>query len=156
MALVARNKWMRGRPASFNARHAVSMSPRVQRARPAMIGPWTSRATRFTDSQSPGEAIGKPASMMSTPSSASAFATRSFSAWVMLQPGDCSPSRSVVSKTRTRLGSIMVSFDASRRVHIGHTGEAQLGDRHLPHFELLNFPGHGHGELAGEPDIPGD
>src|SRR6188508_1619002 len=67
MALVARNTWMRGRAASFKARHAVSMSSRVQRARPAMIGPCTSRATRFTDSQSPREAIGKPASMMSTP-----------------------------------------------------------------------------------------
>src|SRR5580765_171660 len=99
---------MRGRAASFKARHAVSMSSRLQRARPAMIGPRTSRATRFTDSQSPREAIGKPASMMSTPSSASAFATRSFSGCVMLQPGDCSPSRSVVSKMRTRLGSVIV------------------------------------------------
>ena len=76
-----------------------------------MIGPWTSRATRFTDSQSPREAIGKPASMTSTPSSASAFATRSFSGCVMLQPGDCSPSRSVVSKMRTRLGSVIAYLD---------------------------------------------
>src|SRR6187431_2354755 len=108
MALVARNTWIRGRAEAFKARHAVSMSSLVQRARPAMIGPWTSRATRFTDSQSPREAIGKPASMTSTPSSASAFATRSFFACVMLQPGDCSPSRSVVSKMRTRLGSVIL------------------------------------------------
>ena len=67
-----------------------------------MIGPWTSRATAWTDSQSPREAAGNPASMMSTPSSASACATRSFSGCVMLQPGDCSPSRSVVSKINTR------------------------------------------------------
>jgi hypothetical protein len=40
--------------------------------------------------------------MMSTFSSASAFATRSFSGCVMLQPGDCSPSRNVVSKINTR------------------------------------------------------
>ena len=32
-----------------------------------MTGPWTSRAIAWTASKSPGEAIGKPASMMSTP-----------------------------------------------------------------------------------------
>src|SRR5436190_15830059 len=111
---------MRARAASFKARHAVSMSSRLQRARPAMIGPRTSRATRFTDSQSPREAIGKPASMTSTPSSASAFATRSFSGCVMLQPGDCSPSRSVVSKMRTRLAWVI--FLSRRR---GDTGEVR-------------------------------
>ncbi len=74
-----------------------------------MIGPCTSRATALTLSQSPREAAGKPASMTSTPSSASARATRSFSGCVMLQPGACSPSRKVVSKIRTRsgLGSCM-------------------------------------------------
>ena len=51
-----------------------------------------------TASKSPGEAMGKPASMMSTPRSTRAWATSSFSARFMLQPGDCSPSRSVVSK----------------------------------------------------------
>jgi len=102
MALVARNTWMRCRAAGRSALAAFSMSPRLQRARPQMIGPSTSRATAFTESQSPGDAAGKPASMMSTPRSASAFATRSFSGCVMLQPGDCSPSRSVVSKIITR------------------------------------------------------
>ena len=53
--------------------------------------------------------------MMSTPSSASAFATRTFSAWVMLQPGDCSPSRSVVSKMRTRSADVAAA-DASNGV----------------------------------------
>ena len=43
--------------------------------------------------------------MMSTPSAASARATSSFSAMFMLAPGDCSPSRRVVSKIRTRLAS---------------------------------------------------
>ena len=51
-----------------------------------------------TASKSPGEAIGKPASMTSTPRSTRAWATSSFSARFMLAPGDCSPSRSVVSK----------------------------------------------------------
>jgi hypothetical protein len=53
-------------------------------------------------SESPGEAIAKPASMMSTPRAASPWAMRIFSAMVMLQPGDCSPSRRVVSKKKTR------------------------------------------------------
>src|ERR1700678_3881247 len=47
--------------------------------------------------------MGKPASRISTPSSTSFAAMRSFSGTVMLQPGDCSPSRSVVSKIQTRL-----------------------------------------------------
>ncbi len=75
-----------------------------------MIGPCTSRAIWWTASQSPREAAGKPASMTSTPSSASARAIRSFSGCVMLQPGDCSPSRSVVSKMRTRFGSAGVGM----------------------------------------------
>src|SRR2546429_371845 len=78
-------------------------------ARPRRRGEaWAARrpsgATACTDSKSPREAAGKPASMTSTPSSASARATRSFSGRVMLQPGDCSPSRSVVSKISTRSG----------------------------------------------------
>src|SRR6201981_1791905 len=84
------------------------MSSGLQRARPQMIGPCTSRATAWTLSKSPREAAGKPASMTSTPSSSSARATRSFSGGVMLQPGDCSPSRSVVSKIRTRSGWIVM------------------------------------------------
>ena len=44
-----------------------------------MTGPSTSRAIACTDSKSPGEVIGKPASMMSTPSRASWWAISSFS-----------------------------------------------------------------------------
>src|SRR5690349_22586660 len=102
IALVARNTWMRFFAAGLIAFATSSMSPRLQRARPQMIGPCTSRATAFTLSQSPREAAGKPASMTSTPRSASARATRSFSGCAMLHPGDCSPSRSVVSKIMTR------------------------------------------------------
>ena len=110
IALVARNTCRRWRGAGLSARAACSMSARVQRARPAMIGPCTSRATALTASQSPREAAGKPASMTSTPRSASARATRSFSGCVMLQPGDCSPSRSVVSNISTRFGSAVMAF----------------------------------------------
>ena len=122
------------------------------RASPQMMGGFAPRPTvsamRFTASKSPGLAMGKPASMMSTPSLDSCFATWSFSCFsfilggmcvcgegsvdrchstrlrthahtsectnvrthartsaVMVQPGDCSPSRSVVSKILTRFGS---------------------------------------------------
>src|SRR5437870_4361457 len=40
--------------------------------------------------------------MMSTPMASSSSATSSFSSWVMVAPGDCSPSRNVVSKMTTR------------------------------------------------------
>ena len=70
-----------------------------------MTGPSTSRAIAWTASKSPGEAIGKPASMTSTPSRASWWAISSFSLVFSEMPGDCSPSRSVVSKISTRLGS---------------------------------------------------
>jgi len=54
-----------------------------------------------TAARSSGEAIGKPASITSTPSRASWRAMSSFSLLVSVAPGDCSPSRSVVSNTRT-------------------------------------------------------
>ena len=67
-----------------------------------MIGPSTWRAIAWTASKSPGEAIGKPASMTSTPSRASWWAISSFSVVFSEMPGDCSPSRRVVSKMKTR------------------------------------------------------
>ena len=60
------------------------------------------RRSLRTASKSPSEAMGKPASRTSTPRSASVAAIRRFSRTVMLQPGDCSPSRRVVSKIVTR------------------------------------------------------
>ena len=59
-------------------------------------------AISLTAAKSPSEAIGKPASMMSTPMASSSSATSSFSSWVMVAPGHCSPSRNVVSKITTR------------------------------------------------------
>ena len=76
------------------------MSSAVARAS-AATRTGTSRPTFCTASKSPTDAIGNPASIMSTPSSASLCAMRSFSGMVMLQPGACSPSRSVVSKMWT-------------------------------------------------------
>ena len=62
-------------------------------------------AIASTASKSPGEAIGKPASMTSTFRRASWWAISSFSPVFSEMPGDCSPSRSVVSKMRTWFGS---------------------------------------------------
>ncbi len=67
-----------------------------------MTGPSTWRAIVCTASKSPGLAMGKPASMMSTPSRASCWAISSFSLAFSEMPGDCSPSRRVVSKICTR------------------------------------------------------
>ena len=60
-----------------------------------------SLATSLTASKSPSEAMAKPASMISTPIVSSWAATFSFSSRFIEQPGDCSPSRRVVSNTRT-------------------------------------------------------
>ncbi len=45
--------------------------------------------------------------MTSTPNAASASAMRSFSARFIEKPGDCSPSRSVVSKMMTRSSGML-------------------------------------------------
>ena len=104
--LVEMNVCTRGRSASRTASAARSMSAAWARARPAMTGPCTSRAIARTAWKSPGEAIGNPASITSTPSRASCWAISSFSLALSEMPGDCSPSLRVVSKMMTRLGSM--------------------------------------------------
>src|SRR5215212_2118274 len=108
MSLVAMKVWMRGRSESRTAFHAASMSCLPVRAKPQMTGPSTSRAIAWTASKSPGDVIGNPASMMSTPSRASCSAISTFSDLFSEMPGDCSPSRSVVSKIRTRFASSLI------------------------------------------------
>ena len=56
--------------------------------------------------------------MMSTPSSASLPAMRTFSLVVMLQPGACSPSRSVVSKMKT-LSDVAMRLNLAHRSRLG-------------------------------------
>src|SRR3954454_6108049 len=113
MAEVARKTWILGLCANLTASQARSMSLSLQRARPQTVDPVTSAAMARTDSKSPTDAIGNPASMISTPSAERALATSIFSAMFMLAPGDCSPSRRVVSKMRTRLGSAATGSDDS-------------------------------------------
>ena len=71
-------------------------------ASPAITAFLERRAISLTAWKSPSEVIGKPASITSTPMSSSISATSSFSSKVMVAPGHCSPSRSVVSKITTR------------------------------------------------------
>ncbi len=66
-----------------------------------MTAPFTSRAMVCTAAKSPGLLAGKPASITSTPRRTSWWAISSFSEAFMLLPGDCSPSRRVVSKKTT-------------------------------------------------------
>jgi hypothetical protein len=87
------------------APQAASMSALWVRASPQIVGPSTLREIASTASKSPGEVIGNPASITSTPSRASCCAISTFSCVLSEIPGDCSPSRSVVSKMWTRFCS---------------------------------------------------
>ena len=112
-ALVEMKVWMRPRLAGLMASAQRSMSMRVARASPQMTDLVTVRAIWRTASKSPSEAIGKPASITSTPIFSRALAMRIFSSRFMDAPGDCSPSRSVVSNITTRSESSVLpeSFD---------------------------------------------
>src|SRR5580704_16170544 len=101
-SLVARKMCRRGFAAGSRARSAASTSSRLARASAATRLTLISPATARTDSRSPGEAIGNPASMISTPRRSNWCASCSFSSRCIEKPGDCSPSRSVVSKMCTR------------------------------------------------------
>ncbi len=92
---------MRARSANCSDRAAISMSSVVARASDAMRGFLTACVMVAMAAKSPSEAMANPASITSTPKSSRAWAMVSFSCVVMLQPGDCSPSRRVVSKKTT-------------------------------------------------------
>ena len=98
---VAMKTWILGSAAPLTASHAASMSLTLQRARLATVQSLTFSAMVFTDSKSPGDTMANPASIMSTLSFSRQCATSIFSWRFMLQPGDCSPSLSVVSKIFT-------------------------------------------------------
>ena len=100
--LVDRKVCMRPRLAGRTASPHRSMSLAPARARPHTVLSVTISEMRRTASKSPLEAMGKPASMMSTLISSRILASSSFSSRDMEAPGDCSPSRMVVSKMITR------------------------------------------------------
>ena len=97
IGLVAMKVWIRAFSAGSIASIVRSMSRGIVRHRPAITGPRISVAIARTASKSPGDAAGKPASMISTFISASTLATRSFCPRLILKPGLCSPSLKVVS-----------------------------------------------------------
>src|SRR2546422_3324608 len=115
MSEVATTVWMRGFVAYFTASQHRSMSPRATRESPQMLGAPSSvpicRATSRVASKSSSEEIGKPASMTSTRRRASCRAISSFSTAFMEKPGDCSPSRNVVSKMITRSMTTSLNLD---------------------------------------------
>src|SRR5271155_3206812 len=98
---VARKMCSREDAADSSASTAAITSSFLARAKAAMGTVRISLATWRTASRSPREEMGNPASITSTFSAASWCATRIFSAVFMEKPGDCSPSRRVVSKMRT-------------------------------------------------------
>ena len=98
---VPRTMWIRGRFAGFTASATATMSDSTARARAVITGPSTCSAMFLTAAKSPGEDAAKPASITSTPSLASWWATWIFSSRFSEAPGTCSPSRRVVSKIST-------------------------------------------------------
>ena len=103
--LVAMKVWMRFLGAGSSASAARSMSARPARASEQTTLSLTFLAISLTARKSPSEAIAKPASITSTPICSSTSAIFSFSGTVIEAPGDCSPSRSVVSKMMMRSSS---------------------------------------------------
>ena len=101
---VAMKVWMRLRGAGASASAARSMSRSLARESEQTVESLMMAAMDRMASKSPCDDAAKPASMMSTLSRSSWRAMRIFSSLVIDAPGDCSPSRKVVSK--------MISFSA--------------------------------------------
>ena len=99
--LVEMKVWMRPRLAFLIASPQRSMSLAPARARPQTMLSVTISEIARTASKSPLEAIGKPASITSTFMSSRILESSSFSSRDIEAPGDCSPSRMVVSKMIT-------------------------------------------------------
>mmetsp|Transcript_75038 Transcript_75038/g.176152 ORF Transcript_75038/g.176152 Transcript_75038/m.176152 type:complete len:292 (-) Transcript_75038:376-1251(-) len=110
-SLVAMKVWMRDRAAPARASAAREMSRSLARASEQTVLSLTAAAIAFTASKSPLLDAAKPASMTSTLMRSSWRAMRSFSSRVIDAPGDCSPSRSVVSK--------MISWSVIARSPLG-------------------------------------
>ena len=107
-ALVAMKVWMRDDAAPFSASAAREMSRSLARASEHTMESRMWSAMVFTASKSPLLDAAKPASITSTRSRSSCRAMRSFSSLVIEAPGDCSPSRKVVSKMISWLLMVVV------------------------------------------------
>jgi hypothetical protein len=91
--------WMRERAAPLSASAERAMSRSLARASEQTVDSLIDVGNRRTASKvAVADEAAKPASMTSTRSRSSCRAMRSFSSRVIEAPGDCSPSRKVVSK----------------------------------------------------------
>ena len=104
------------------ARHRLDRRVDVLAARAGKRGDGRTvddRATSRTPSKSPGEDAGNPASITSTPRRSSCSAISAFSCGCSAMPGDCSPSRKVVSKMviLRRSTSLLQFRSAGTRAH---------------------------------------
>ncbi len=104
---VAMNVWMRLRGAGSSASAARAMSRSLARDSEHTVDSLMTEAMARIASKSPGEAAAKPASITSTRMRSSWRAMRTFSSLVIDAPGDCSPSRKVVSKMIRRWEFVM-------------------------------------------------
>ena len=86
------------------------MSPSTLLARAQTDESFIAPAISATESKSPFDETGKPASITSTRILSSAFATSSFSSGFIEHPGACSPSLSVVSNIFIVLGMLPSSL----------------------------------------------
>ena len=123
---VERKVWMRRRSAGLIASAQRSMSLNAARDSPQITAFLVRLAISWTAAKSPSDAIGKPASMMSTPIVVEQFGDFELLLVVMVAPGHCSPSRKVVSKMTTRSfsdwvwrGHGVVLFVCARRTVFG-------------------------------------
>ena len=90
------------------------MSPLDALAKPHITGPFsfpTELAILLTALKSPGLAKGNPASITSTPNLANWWAMASYSSTYKLAPGECSPSRRVVSNIKILPGSFDIRWN---------------------------------------------
>ena len=108
--LVDIKVWILNLLANFNASWHASISFFICLDNPAGIEFFKILLTSVTASKSPGEAIGNPASIISTPSSSKTLAIWIFSSRLIDAPGDCSPSRIVVSNMYTLFLSDILAF----------------------------------------------
>ena len=127
MSEVATKVCRRGRAAPANASHARKMSCSVVRQSAAIAAVRHTPAMASTAAKSPSDAMGKPPSITSTPSRSSWRAMRTFSSKFIEQPGDCSPSRKVVSKIVMRsVGIVSPSLLRSGKSYGLPTKESKL------------------------------
>ena len=107
---MARKTWMRGSGRALErAAAARSTSAVTARARPAMIGRRTSAAIGADRREVAVRGDREPGLDDVHAERVELARQAQLLAAVMLKPGACSPSRSDVSKTRTRMGSPMRS-----------------------------------------------